>query len=165
MELLQTYEAVTEQDSMFMWIAGVVIGVALTFLHLSFQNSEFKAKYTHNMRMLIGMLAFFALLIASGTLMFSWLTKAKLGPVSLYENRIQTPYGTTEFKAIKDIYFEESVEQTWLGTNGKRSKLLMIAEKKGNGHVLSEMNYPIQQIGNELKAAISKWKQKKETVD
>ena len=110
--------------------------------------------------MLIAILSFFVVMIAAGTLLFSWMTKRRIANIELYSSEIKTPYGIAQFKNIKDIYFEESVEPNWIGSNGKRYKMLIISEKNKKGHVLSEENYKIQEIAQELKMAIKKWEKK-----
>lgn len=160
MELIRTFEAANKSNEFFMWAAGAVIGMSLVGLYLGLFSEETKEKWNYNLRMLAAMLSFFVMMIAAGTMLFSWMTKRKIADIELYATEIKTPYGTAKFSNIADIYFEESIEPTWIGTNGKRHKMLIISEKDKKGHVLSEENYKVQEIANELKIAMDEWKKK-----
>ena len=160
MELIRTFEAANESNDFYMWLAGAAIGMSMIGLYMGLFREETKEKWNYNLRMLAAMLSFFVMLIASGTLLFSWMTKRKVADIELYSSEIKTPYGTAQFKNIKDIYFEESIEPTWIGSNGRRYKMLIISEKNKKGHVLSEKNYKLQEIAQELKTAMAKWKEK-----
>lgn len=157
---MRTFEAVNESNDFYMWLAGAVIVMSMIGLYLGLFSEETKEKWNYNLRMLAAMLSFFVMMIAAGTLLFSWMTKRRIADIELYSSEIRTPYGTAQFKNIKDIYFEESIEPTWIGSNGKRYKMLIISEKNKKGHVLSEENYKVQEIAQELKIAMEKWKKK-----
>lgn len=156
MEIITTFEASTNQDQFFIWISLAVIlisAAAGAFLLL-----KKPANLNYNMRMLLAMLCFFSFIIAAGTLVFSFLTQQKLSPVVLYTNAIETPYGQASFENISDVYFEKNPRKTVFGASKDENYRLLIIEEKGKkGHLLSEANYPINQIAGELKEAMRSW--------
>ncbi len=116
----------------------------------------------HNQNMLAAMLFFFVFLIGGGAAFFSWLKIRKTGPVSLYENAVETPYGRTAFNTIKDAYIHADREPSLINParSVRTTKMLVIEEKGGKAHVLSEQDYPIDEILSALKSTFAEWQQK-----
>lgn len=108
-----------------------------------------KAKGTRRQTFIIlALLSFIVCLIAGGTALFSKLTTYKLGPVTLTDTYLKTPYGQTDLDQIANAYIEKDQKRHLISpdrtTGGIR--LLIILEQGGRTHVLSEENYPIEQI-------------------
>ena len=111
----------------------------------------------HQYRTLLALLFFIIALVAGGTAGFSKLTSNKLGAVEIGADYLVTPYGTTDFDEIRNAYIEMDQKPSLFnpGQGKDRIRLLLIIENDGKTHVLSEENYPIQEILNTLKANIN----------
>lgn len=110
----------------------------------------------YNQRMLIAMLLFFAALIGGSTTFFSGMKLRKTGPVHFYESSLETPYGKVEYASIKDARIMADKTTSFINPNQstRTTRLLMIEEKTGKAHVLSEEDYDIQIIFRELQAKV-----------
>ena len=73
---------------------------------------------------------------------------ARLKPVKLYRTGIETPYGTAQLRDIKDFYIKKEVHYKPMQPNviADSARYLFILEANDKGHVLSEGDYPIQEI-------------------
>jgi hypothetical protein len=113
-------------------------------------------KLDRNRMLLLAMLAFFAFIIAGGTAFFSWWSARKVGPVSVFADAIETPYGKANFADIRNAFIETETERSLLNANITTAsvRLLIIEEKDGRTHVLSETNYPIDAVLAALKKAV-----------
>ena len=94
--------------------------------------------------MLLGFLA----VIASGFFLLRLLSQAKLKTVSIYNNRIETPYGEVRLQDIRDYYIK--IERKYKPLNPNEitdsTRYFFIHEKSDKTHVLSEGDYLIDSI-------------------
>lgn len=113
-----------------------------------------------NYRMLGAMLLFFCFLIGGAMAIFSWWTSRKIGPVHIYADRIETPYGSATFDRIRDASIETERERSFVNPNitTRSYRLLIIEETDGKVHVFSEDNYDLTGIMEKLKRTIADWK-------
>jgi len=141
------FEATTTHNDQLFWIALVVCILATggTFFLLR----KTKGAY----RSLLALLSFILALVAGGTAIFSKLTSEKIGTVRLGEDSLETPYGKTQLEDIRDAYIEMDQRPSLLnpGRQSDRVRLLIILEDDGKTHVLSEANYPIEEILREMR--------------
>jgi hypothetical protein len=109
----------------------------------------------YNYKMLVAMLLFFASLISLGTSVFTGLKLKKNTPVQIYADAIATPYGLARYDNIKNAAIIADKRPSLINSNQSVSitKLLLIEEKGGKAHVLSEEDYPIKAILRQLKLA------------
>lgn len=153
-EALYTFEPDHGQDEMTFFLA-VFIGLgALAGMYLLLRKSKYRGD--RNRRLVGAMLLFFVFLIAGSTAFFSNLFTRKVGPVHLYEDHMETPYGTVAYTDISNAYIYVDKEPSFVNPNITRrsTRLLLIEEKDGGTHVLPEENYPIQEILGRMREVI-----------
>lgn len=150
---IQIFQAVNTESEHVFWISLVVLIVAAvaTWLLLRSHNKKPRKEYT-----LLALLSFIAALLAGGTAVFSKLTTTRIGPVTLTAETIETPYGTAQLSALQNAYIQMDQRKSFVNPNltQDRVRLLLIIEQDGKTHVLSEANYPIEQILDELKQRV-----------
>jgi hypothetical protein len=127
--------------------AGVLIGVASlgATLYLLFSKNP---KITSAHRQLGSLLAFIVFLLAMGTTIFSAWASIKIQPVEITDRSVTTPYGEVGLDAIRQAYIEPRYERSLINPNVATDTMffLIIEERSGKGHVLSEENYEIRAI-------------------
>ncbi len=99
------------------------------------------------------MLAFFATLIAFSTAFFGWWAKAKTIPVTITEDTFQTQYGTTKLRDIKSAFIQDNNSETGV-IKRKNAKILVVRTTSEQVHVLSELDFPIEDVKTALDKAI-----------
>ena len=144
-EPLRSFFWSTTSLSVLVVLAGIGLMVFLT-----------KAKtIDKNYRNIFSMLAFFAVMMAAGSAIFSWLFGERIGPVKIVESGIESPYGTTSFEEIKNIVISINKDKSTLvpqvGTDGDKQLLVML--NSGKRLIFSKNNYPIQQMVTPMRSA------------
>jgi len=136
-------------DTLTLWLGAgaALLAAAGLFWTLKSQHTD------RNRRLVIAMLLFFVALLGAATAIFSAWSRQKLAPVYFYAQEMETPYGRVAYEAITDAYIttEKAVQPVFTYQN--RDQLLVI-ESREQVHVLSEQNYPIRKIFEQLKARI-----------
>lgn len=153
---LHVYEPVN-QSLALVWVAFAVFAISgVGAIWLFRQDLHHKGNQYNG---LLGMLMGFIALIALGTGIFGWLATTKTGTVRIYTDRLELGKQQIAFQNIENAVLEESRETSWVNPNiTKRSvRLLFLADKAGHTYVLSEQNYPIQEIMTKLRAAMTQW--------
>ena len=155
-EALYTFEPVHQQDQLTFWLSVIIAlgGLAGTVFLLR----KPAASGQRNYRMLGAMLLFFIFLIAGSTAFFSNLFIQKLGPVTLYENSMKTPYGTVAYPDIRNAYIHVDKQPSVVNPNitRKSTRMLIIEERNDKAHVLPQDNYPIEEILARMREVIKK---------
>lgn len=105
-------------------------------------------------------------IMALGIAVFSYWKTTKLPAVHLYSTGISTPEGMATFDKIKKIDFmtEEQFSKYPIQRSGKKiaidtMRLILVEEYSGKVHVISEHNYPIHDIFNQLKPLVQAYKE------
>ena len=149
----EIFQPTHQEDQLVLYIALALAVVGAIGMVMTLRRKVERSK--HNQNMLIAMLLFFLMIISAGTALFSWLSMHKTGPVTIYADAIETPYGKTTFGNIKsaEIIIDQAVGLLPTGGNRRTVKLLLIEERSGKAHVLSEKNYDIQRIFGALRSA------------
>jgi hypothetical protein len=140
---LYTFDAAkTYLDS---WLIGSIIVGLLGFGLYFFQE---KIPIDQRLRKVAGLAAALVGLVAVLSLCLKLFSMARLKPVKLYRNSIETPYGTTQLREIKDFYIKKEVHYKPMQPNAiaDSASYLFIVERNDKGHVLSEGDYPIDSI-------------------
>jgi hypothetical protein len=140
---LYTFEAA--KSLLDTWLIGSIIVGFLGFGAYFFQN---KLPVRQNLRSVVGLAAAligFVALLSLGLKLFSM---SRLKPVKLYRNSIETPYGTAEFKEIKDFFIKKEIHYKPMQPNviADSARYMFIIERNDKGHVLSEGDYMIDSI-------------------
>lgn len=152
---MQVFQAVNTQTEQTFWIGLVVclLAALATWFLLRAYNQQARKEYS-----LLALLSFIVALLAGGTALFSKLTSTKIGPVTLTSEAIETPYGEARLADIQNAYIEMNQRKSYVNPNitQDRVRLLLIIEKDGKTHVLSEANYPIEDILNQLRENVRK---------
>ena len=140
---LYTFEAAkTYLDS---WLIGSIIVGILGFGMYFFQE---KIPVRQNLRKVVGLAAALIGLVAALALCLKLFSMARLKPVKLYRNSIETPYGTAQLREIKDFYIKKETHYKPMQPNviADSASYLFILERNDKGHVLSEGDYAIDSI-------------------
>jgi hypothetical protein len=84
------------------------------------------------------------------------LEPAKIGPVEVYETKIKTPYGTVAYEDISRAYIELNGKKSLANPGALTSsvRMLFIEEIDGKMHVMSEVNYDIDEILNKMRTMV-----------
>ena len=130
------------------------LGILLFSLLAIWYNQKRKIQASQrNIQKVISLLLGFAVLLASGSAFFSWLTSNRIGPVEVFSDRIITNEATIPAKQIKKAYMFQSTPNSIFQLNalGDSSLLFIIEEFSGKTHVFAEDNYPIQQMMDDLR--------------
>jgi hypothetical protein len=140
---LYTYEAA--KSFLDTWLIGSIILGLLGFGAYFFQE---KLPVEERLRKVIGLAAALIGLVAVLSMGLKLFSMARLKPVKLYRTSIETPYGTAQFREIKDFYIKKEVHYKPMQPNvvADSARYLFILEGNDKGHVLSEGDYPIHDI-------------------
>ena len=139
-------DPISQENLVFFWI-GLIIAIA-SVIGMVVVLKQKKSYQQRNWQMLVSMLLFFVFLISISTAFFSFWAHQKIGPVKIEAEAIETAYGKVSFREIKKISFHESNQPSMINPNINRStvRILLIEERSGKIHALSEENYDINSI-------------------
>lgn len=148
----EIFEPTQQPDVLIGWISLLLAVVGAGGLLFTLRRPVSREEY--NRKMLIAMLFFFLAMISAGTAIFSWLSARRTGPVTVYADAIETPYGKAMFRDIQraHIVVDQPVGLFKVDTRQGAVKMLVIEERSGQAHVLSEQSYDIQRIFGLLQA-------------
>lgn len=150
---VRIFNAVNTQSEQGFWIGLIVfvLAVLATWLLLRRHNRKPRKELT-----LLALLSFIVAMLAGGTALFSKLTSTRIGPVTLTAETIETPYGTAQLSELQNAYIEMDQRKSLINPNitTDRVRLLLIIEDDGKTHVLSEANYPVEEILAALKKRV-----------
>jgi hypothetical protein len=140
---LFTYEAAKSFTDI--WLVGSVFLGLVGFGAYFFQE---KLPVEARLKSVVGLAAALIGLVAMLSLCLKLFSMARLKPVKLYRNSVETPYGTAELREIKDFYIKKEVHYKPMQPNAiaDSARFLFIVERNDKGHVLSEGDYPIDTI-------------------
>lgn len=137
-------------DHLYMWI-GILIALAAFLLTYYFLRQPQKGR-EHTKAALIAMLFFFTGLMASGTAFFSGWSLLKQGKVILEQKQMQIGQSTIPYQQINKIYYKKDKQSSiFQAIEGSTTiTFLVIEEKGGRTHALSEEQFPIGEIRSRL---------------
>lgn len=149
---LYTYR-VESADGVYLWV-GIVLAI------LSFAGTYFLLKRPgqgrkHTMSVLMAMLLFFAGLMATATAFFSGWSLRKQGTVDIYADRIVIGQHEVPFSQIKELYLKKDQSGSILQQGGETYLFLVIQDRAGKASAVSNQNYPVQEIMENLKATMA----------
>ena len=149
---MQTFEANLELTTFW-----VMLGVAVLFLGGMIALVQRRpAAGDHNRQMLLSMLLFFGMLIAGATAALDYWNASRIATVRLLPERLETGYGTVRYDQVKQFFIKSEQNYALFGVKkGSPVKLLVIEEKTGKTHVLSEVNYDVLAIARALDERIN----------
>ena len=115
-------------------------------------------KMESNRRKIVAMLVFFLAIIAMSTAFFSGWNILKTGKVALYENKIVIGQSAIPFTNIKNVIIETDRGTSLINPkiNTRSIDILLIEEKSGAVHAISEEQYPVGEIMKKLKELTEK---------
>jgi hypothetical protein len=140
---LHTFEAA--KSLLDKWLVGsVIIGI----VGLGAYFFQEKLPIRQNLKGVVGLAAALFGLVAVLSLGLKAFSMSRLKPVKLYRNSVETPYGTAEFREIKDFYIKKETHYKPMQPNAvvDSARYLFIVERNDKGHVLSEGDYAIDSI-------------------
>lgn len=103
---------------------------------------------------LIAMLLFFVGLIGLGTALFSYMSYRLVDEVVVTDTHFRSGYGETALADIKVMKIVTDRQSSFVNPSitQKSTRVLLIEEKSGRIHSLSELHYDITAIMRELRA-------------
>jgi hypothetical protein len=140
---LYTYEAA--KSFLDSWLIGSIIISLVGFGLYFFQE---KIPVEQRLKHVVGLAAALFGLVAVLSLGLKLFSMARLKPVKLYRNSVETPYGTVQWREIKDFYIKKETHYKPMQPNviTDSTRFLFIVERNDKGHVLSEGDYPIDSV-------------------
>ncbi|MBL7818398.1 MAG: hypothetical protein JNL70_25530 [Saprospiraceae bacterium] len=137
------------------WVLVLTIGIVLLMLLVGLWVKK-KSTLDTNRRSMLMMIFFFIGTIAAGTTFFRLFSMWKLKPVSIYNNRIETPYGAAPFNNIRDFYIKLERHYKPMNPNEIQdsARYFFLLERNDKTHVLSEGDYPVDSILVKLNEAM-----------
>ena len=155
--LFSEYYAVNSANYNNIWLLVLLAVVGFFGAGLIFWRPQ-QLKLDANRRFLLVMLLFFGGLISLCSAAFSWLT---MKPIKLYGDKIELPKGTIGFSEILKAQMDDVADVGLLNVNtqGKSIQVLSIKGKR-RSYQISEEAYEVEQIFQDLKRAIDRWKKK-----
>lgn len=118
-----------------------------------------KERGQRNTRVLVAMLFFFMAIMAAGTAFFSfWNSRRTLAPVLVFEDRLESGYGTSSMKNIKVAYLKTEDRNTLFPTaqNAKKDTFLLVEQRDGRTHVFSHQDYPVKEMAVKIRELMGK---------
>jgi len=136
------------------WVLIFLFGLVLV-LGLGIYYFLYRSPMEGNMRKLIAMLLGFGLIMALGSGLFRAFSLWKLQPIEIYRDRVVLPSGVALFRNLDDFGLKGTKRTSIADPNLVRDSMryLMLFEKGGKTHVLSEGDYPIDSIYAKLEKA------------
>jgi hypothetical protein len=140
---LYTYEAA--KSFLDSWLIGSILISLIGFGLYFFQE---KIPVEQRLKNVVGLAAALVGLVAVLSLGLKLFSMARLKPVKLYRNSVETPYGTVQWREIKDFYIKKETHYKPMQPNviTDSTRFLFIVERNDKGHVLSEGDYPIDSV-------------------
>ncbi len=122
-------------------LVAILLGLSAWYV---LKRSRLDINRKNVLAMFLGFLAFIALGVAG----LKWISVLKLQPVVLYTTKLVTPYGSAPYIQIQDfgIKLERKSSLLYPDVYRDSARYLMISEKQGKTHVLSEGDYQIDSI-------------------
>ena len=151
MLVLQIFQPDTGAERQTLVIAIVAALVALGLMWGLLRRPS--SRENRNTQLLLAMLLFFAGLISGGTAIFTGWTIIKLQPVSISATGIEMPGGMTKWADIRSVYIFHNQQKSLInpGLTRRTVRMLVIEEQSGKTHVLSEEQYPVNEIYGRIK--------------
>ena len=142
-------------DRLFLWL-GIIIALGAFALTYYFLRKP-RTGRAHTQAALVAMLFFFMGLLATGTAFFSGWSLLRQGKVVIQAEQLQIGNQTIAYTDIKRIFYKRdkqaSIFQAVEGTT--TINFLVVEEKGGRAHALSEQQYPIGEIRSRLEEVIT----------
>ena len=148
---IKEFEHINSEFTLSTTIASSIFLLALLgFLFLYKRKTPYYKKKEKQVYML---LLSFTMLIAFGMALFSWLSNMKMQQIKLFKNSIELPEKKIKLSKIKNAYIYVHLEKSSLSSNIVRDtiKMLILEERNGQTHAISENNYEINDILESLK--------------
>ncbi len=148
------FTAETAEDTFYL-IFGLVIAVAGIGSAIYFMRRPSTAG-NRNMTMVVAMLLFFIGMIGAGTAVFSALTLRRLQPVVLTRETLTTGYGEVSLREINTAQIVEDRQVSLVNPSmtTRSTRLLLIEERSGKVHALSEKHYDINRILGSMREVV-----------
>ena len=127
---------------------GLLVALAAGALTYLLQRKKVGGALDRNRRLLLAMLTFFALLIGLGISFFSAWNLRRTSEVRIYPESIETGYGKLMYENLEEAIILRESQPSLINPNLNRQtkRFLVLRAKEGRDHVLSEDNYPIEEI-------------------
>ena len=136
------------------WLIAPLLIAALCLAGILYFRKNTTLDY--NRRNIIVMVLSFIGIIGVGTAAMKLYSQWRLKPVEIYTNRIVTPYGETPLSNISDFYIKLENKYKPLRTDIvlDSAHYFFLIEKNEKTHVLSQGDYPIYDILDNLNRVI-----------
>lgn len=154
-DILYQYQPDSD-DRFYLWL-GIILAAG-AFLATYFILRKPRTGRAHTNAVILAMLAFFVGLMAVGTAFFSGWSLRKQGKVELYQDGLQLGSSSIPYQDIKKIYYKQDKSSSpFQGpTNNETHTFLVIEQKGGKTHAISEESFPIGEIMTRIKEITKK---------
>ncbi|MCO6493379.1 MAG: hypothetical protein J5I98_33470 [Phaeodactylibacter sp.] len=161
-EALFTFSPHNTATAQAAWVSGAAaLGALAGMAAMLGKKAQGRRRHQNT---LVAMLLFFAFLISGSAAFFSWWKIRKTGPVVIYADAVETPFGKAPFEAIKDAYIHADSQPSVVnpGRAVRTTRIMVIEERNGKAHAMSEEDYPIEEMLPALRNTFSRWRQSRE---
>ncbi len=158
-EALYIYEPNTSELSLYT-ILGFAAFVLCSLL--------FYYSLKHHKQLLLLFSGFLGV-IGLGVGIFSIINQQKLPNIEIYQEGLSTPQGKVSFDDIRKIELKEDKQHSKypIHRGGEMItidtiRMILVEEYSGKAHVMTEFNYPLQEIYSNLSVLVKAYQEKKE---
>lgn len=146
--------APTSNDRLYLWlgIAFTIIGYGTAWWLLTRKRTGRE----RTMFTILAMLAFFVGLMAMSTAFFSGWSLRKQGKVELSRTAVILGNAVIPYQDVKKIYYKKDKSGSIFQGQGTTNTFLVIEQRGGKTHVISEEQYPIGEIMTRIKEITKK---------
>lgn len=151
-EALYTYTA-DMSDRWYLW-GGIALALVAFYVAYYLLKKPAKGR-THTRNAMLAMLFFFLGLLATGTAFFSGWNLRKQGSVNIYTDAIEVGAQRVPYQQVAKIFIKQDKSASpFTGQQAETINFLVIQERGGKVHALSEQQYPIGEIRGRLEAVL-----------
>jgi hypothetical protein len=137
------------------WAAlATALGCGIFTAYLLIGKGPWKGKIG---RQVVPLWFFIAAIIAAGTAFFTFWDHLKTGPVRFEAAQMETPYGKVQYEDIRRVYVHRQAEPSMINPELERKAVnwLIIEERSGKKHALSEEQYDLAALEKALQGYLS----------
>jgi hypothetical protein len=145
---LYTFEPIKHNTDPLLVVTGTALLCLLTAIFYLYKNERLETARRNLLILILSLIC----LVAVSTIAFKLLSLWKLKAVNIYNDKIETPYGTTPLSNVKDFYIKLERKYRTLQPDVAidSARYFFLLERNDKTHILSEGDYPIDSILSKL---------------
>ena len=128
-------------------ILPILLGLALMGLAFYLHKKEV-AYENRNIKNLGFLMSLFGIVLCFGVALFSFINLQRIQPVELHAKQLKIEGDYLPFTDIKRVYLHQDFQASHISAQLIRDTtyILVVEERAGKTHLLSEENYPIKEM-------------------